>query len=299
MYKLKWDVIGTRLYETGVDKGVLFPMNDDGTYRTGVAWSGLTACNESPSGAEPTNIYADNIKYLALLSAEDFALTIEALMYPDEFAECNGSAEVAPGVRINQQQRRKFGFSYRSWIGNDTKGNKYGEKIHIVYNGSAKPSEKQRSTVNETPDAPSMSWEVSTTPMEVNGYDPTAHLEIDSTKISKAAYQKITEALWGTENTNSKILTPDEVVAIINEYPLRSLTQTLTHCTSSYTGTTVDDGFETTIAAEEGYEIDTVSVTMGEDDITSTAYTEATGKVAIATVTGDVTITATATVISG
>lgn len=299
MSKLKWDVVGTRKYEIGVDRGVLFPMSSNGSYEKGVAWSGLTAVNESPSGAEPTNIYADNIKYLSLLSVEEFGATLEALMYPDEFAECDGSAAVAKGVYIGQQARKHFGLAYRSRIGNDTVGNKYGEKIHIIYNATAKPSEKQRSTINETPDAPSMSWELSTTPLEVSGYEPTAHIWIDSTMISKEAYEAITEALWGSETKDSKILTPDEIVAIINANPAYNLTQNLSHVTSTYTDALVGKTFETTLAAEADYELGTVTVTMDGTDISSTAWDTESGKVTIANVTGDIVISATATPISG
>ena len=298
--KLKWDEVGTRYYEIGVDRGVLYPMNNSGEYEKGVAWSGLTAVNESPSGAEPTNIYADNIKYLALLSTEEFAATIEALMYPDEFAECDGSKQIAPGVYIGQQARKHFGFSYRSKIGNDTMGNKFSETLHIVYNATAKPSEKQRSTINETPDAPSMSWETSTTPVDVTDADPTAHLKIVKHEVSEAAWTAITEALWGTNSTDSRILTPDEVVAIINEHPIpatRTVTQTLSHATSSFTGTTISDGeaFEATITADTDYVIDTVTVSMGGTDISSTAWDSSTSKVSIASVSGDITITVTTT----
>lgn len=299
MSKLKWDVVGTRKYEIGVDRGVLFPMSVSGAYEKGVAWSGLTAVNESPSGAEPTNIYADNIKYLALLSVEEFAATVEALMYPDEFAECDGSAAIAKGVYIGQQTRKHFGFAYRSRIGNDTVGDKYGEKIHIIYNATARPSEKQRSTVNETPDAPSMSWELSTTPLEVSGYQPTAHLWVDSTMISKEAYDAITDALWGTDNTEPKLLTPDEITEIINDNPSYDVVQTLSHCTSSYTAVTTGATFETTLTADSGYELGTVTVKNGETDVSSTAWDSSTSKVTISEVTGTVTITATATEAAG
>lgn len=231
MSKLRWDKVGERKYETGVSKGVLYPMNDEGTYDEGEAWNGLSAVNENPSGAEPNNIYADNIKYLSLLSNEDFGATVEAYTYPDKFAECDGSKEVAPGVYISQQERKHFGMSYVSQIGNDTKASKYGYKIHIVYNATAAPSEKNRQTINESPEAAAFSWELSTTPIDVNieGCDPTAHLIVDSTKVSKAAITAIESALYGTDATTGenpvaatqpRLLMPEEVIEIINANPL-------------------------------------------------------------------------------
>ena len=182
MSRLEWDKTGERLYETGVNNGVLY-VQKDGAYPLGVAWNGLTAVTESPSGAEASPLYADNIKYLNLMSAEEFAATIEAYMYPEEFEECDGSKEIVPGMTIGQQTRSTFGFCYKTLIGNDTTGTKHGYKIHIVYNALAAPSEKAYATVNDSPEAITFSWEVSTTPVNVTGGDPTATVTIDSTRV--------------------------------------------------------------------------------------------------------------------
>lgn len=201
MGALLWDQTGEKLYETGVDQGVLFPQAKDGTYPTGVAWNGLSNVDESPSGAEASPIYADNQKYLNLISAEDFGATIEAYMYPEEWEECDGSKEIAPGVYAGQQNRRTFGFVYRTLIGNDIDGTDYGYKLHLVYNGIAAPSSKSRSTVNESPEAATMSWEVKTTPVKAAGMKATAHIVINSTKFNtvtlKANLKELEKALFG------------------------------------------------------------------------------------------------------
>ena len=214
MSKLVWDKTGERKYETGVDHGVLFPKDENGDYAAGVAWNGLTAVIETPSGAEANPLYADNVKYLNLMSAEDFGATIEAFTYPDEFEACQGCAEPASGVIIGQQTRREFGFSYRTLIGNDVDGQDHGYKLHLVYNALAAPSEKGYATVNETPEAITLSWEISTTPVAVTGYKPTAHLEIDSTKASPTIMKQLEDMLYGTESEESKLPTPDEVIAL-------------------------------------------------------------------------------------
>lgn len=227
MAKIVWDAVGERFYETGVDHGVIYPMGDNG-YEDGVAWNGLTGVTESPSGAEATPLYADNIKYLNLYSAEDFGGTIESYTYPEEFAECNGEGELAAGVRVAQQARKKFGFSYRTLLGNDVKGNEYGEKIHIVYGAQASPSETANASVNDSPEAITFSHEFTTTPINVKDMKPTAHLEIDCTKISDAAKKAIEDALYGTDATTDpvsaatapRILTPDQVKTIIDENPV-------------------------------------------------------------------------------
>ena len=221
--RLEWDKSGERLYETGIEKGVLYLISN-GQYQKGVAWNGLTAFTESPSGAENTDLYADNIKYLSMQSAETFGGTIEAYMYPDEFAECDGSANVADGVTIGQQTRKGFGFCYRTKVGNDTDGNEHGDKIHIVYGCKCSPSEKNYQTINDSPDAITFSWEVNSTPVNVTNYKPTSCLVIDTTKISEAALTAIEDALYGkngedTAATDPKILMPDEVIAIITENP--------------------------------------------------------------------------------
>ena len=207
MFKIEWDKVGERLYETGVDRGVLYPQVS-GAYPKGVAWSGLTNVTESPSGAEATPLYADNIKYLNLLSNEDFACTIEAYTYPDEFAECDGSAALATGVQISQQNRKMFGFSYRTKLGNDVDGDDFGYKIHLVYGCLAAPSEKSRATVNDSPEATTMSWEVSTTPVNVPGFKPTAHVVIDSTKADPEKLTAFEEILYGKAEGGSGGTTP-------------------------------------------------------------------------------------------
>lgn len=213
MPKIKWDQTGERRYETGVSKGVLYPM-DKGKYTKGVAWNGLTNVSESPEGAESTPLYADNIKYLNLLSAEEFKATVEAYTYPDEFAACNGEAELAPGVSVGQQVRKPFGLSYQTKIGNDVDAD-LGYKIHLVYSGLAAPSEKAYGTVNDSPEAITFSWEVSTTPVEVPGMKPTASLIIDSTKVDKDKLKLLEDKLYGTEAEEGILPTPEEVIAIV------------------------------------------------------------------------------------
>ena len=215
MAKLVWDEVGKRTYETGVDKGVLYVQDDEGAYGKGVAWNGLTAVNESPSGAEPTALYADNTKYLELTSKEEYGATIEAYTYPDEFEACDGSAEVGTGVVIGQQSRKVFGLCYRTVKGNDVKNNDYGYKIHLVYGCKAKPAQKNYQTINDSPEAITFSWEVSTTPVEVGGFKPTATVTIDSTKVTAEKLKSIEEALYGTESVEPKLLLPNEIIAIV------------------------------------------------------------------------------------
>lgn len=214
MAKLVWDKTGERKYETGVDHGVIYPV-EDGEYGEGSAWNGLTAVTESPSGAEASAVYADNMKYLSLMSAEEFGATIEAYTYPEAFDKCNGTAEITKGVTIGQQNRDTFGFSYRTLLGNDVKNNDYGYKIHIIYGAKASPSEKGFQTVNDSPEAISFSWELSTTPITVTGFKPTAHVEIDSTKVEASKLKKIEDALYGTDEVAPKILLPDEIVELL------------------------------------------------------------------------------------
>lgn len=225
MSKLKWDATGERLFETGVQKGVLYPMGDNGAYGAGVAWNGLTAVTESPSGAEATPLYADDIKYLELTSAEDFGATLEAYIYPDEFAECDGSANVTKGVKIGQQPRKVFGLCYRTTLGNDVKGNDYGYKLHIVYGAKAAPSEKAYTTINDSPEAITFSWEITTTPVSVTGFKPTAHIEIDSTKVNATKLAALEELLYGKDPTTNggsdgvdpKLPLPDEIIALLKD----------------------------------------------------------------------------------
>ena len=215
MSKIKWDQIGERLYETGTDRGVLYPFKN-GAYAAGVAWNGLTGVTQSPEGAESTALYADNTKYLNLMSAEDFKATINAYMYPDEFAACNGEVEIAPGVVVTQQTRSTFGLSYRTLIGNDTEGTNHGYKLHLVYGALAAPSEKSYSTVNDSPEAMELSWEISTTPVELPGFKPTAHVEIDSTKVDATKLAALEDILYGTEDAEARLPELTELVTIFN-----------------------------------------------------------------------------------
>ena len=209
MAKLLWDQIGEKFYETGVDHGILF-VNDGGSYGEGVAWNGLTAVTESPSGAEASPIYADNIKYLNLYSAEEFGCTIEAYTYPDEFGVCDGSADIAKGVSIGQQERKSFGFAYRTRLGNDSEGDSYGEKIHLIYGCRASTTQKGYSTVNDSPEAINFSWEVTTTPVPVKGFRPTANVIIDSTKTDSEKYNTLISIIEGTDDTYTKLKTAPE-----------------------------------------------------------------------------------------
>ena len=215
MSKLVWDATGERKYETGVRNGVLYVMGEGGTYPKGVAWNGLTAVTESPSGAEATALYADDTKYLNLISAEEFGATIEAYTYPDEFAECDGSATLAAGVTIGQQPRKTFGMSYRTVYGNDVNNESYGYKLHLIYGAVAAPSEKAYATINDSPEAITFSWEIKTTPVNVTGHKPTALLTIDSTKVDKAKLTKIEEILYGTEELEARLPLPDEIIQIL------------------------------------------------------------------------------------
>ena len=215
MSKIVWDAIGEHTFETGVRNGVLYLKNVEGVYDTGVAWNGLTSVSESPEGAEATDLYADDIKYLTLMSAENFKATIEAYTYPVEFEECDGSATIAKGVVVGQQPRKPFGLCYRTAIGNDTDGNEHGYKLHIVYGCLASPSEKQYSTINDSPEAITFSWEVSTTPVNVPGKKPTATLIIDSTKADKAKMTALETILYGSEGDEPRLPLPEEIVALM------------------------------------------------------------------------------------
>lgn len=214
MSKLVWDNTGERLYETGVQNGVLYPRNAAGLYPKGVAWNGLISVTESPTGAESNKVYADNITYLNLISAEDFGATTEAYTYPDEFAACDGSGELAAGVFVGQQTRKVFGLAYKSFVGNDVAGNDFGYKLHLIYGGNASPSEKAYATINDTPEAITFSWEVTTTPVEVTGFKPTASLTIDSTKVDTAKLTALETILFGSANADARLPLPDEVADI-------------------------------------------------------------------------------------
>ena len=215
MSKLVWDRTGERLYETGVKQGVLYPQAAGGTYPKGVAWNGLTNITESPSGAEATALYADDIKYLNLVSAEELGGTIEAYTYPDEFAECDGSAALTEGVFIGQQDRKTFGLCYRTTLGNDVDSNGHGYKLHLIYGALAAPSEKAYATINDSPEAITFSWEFKTTPVNVADHKPTASLTIDSTKVSETKMAALEKVLYGDGDTEARLPLPDEVVQIL------------------------------------------------------------------------------------
>lgn len=199
MARIEWDALGEHIYETGVNQGVLYPVDEDGAYSSGVAWNGLTAVNESPSGAESNPLWADNIKYLNLVSAEEFGATIEAYTYPPQFEACDGSATIVTGAVIGQQSRQNFGLSYKTIVGNDTQGESYGYKLHIIYACTASPSERSYQTINDSPEAISFSWEVKTTPVPVTGYKATANLVVDSTKVSALKMAKLEAVLYGVD----------------------------------------------------------------------------------------------------
>ena len=218
MSKLVWDNTGNRLYETGVKNGVLYVQSSSGTYPKGVAWNGLTAVTESPSGAEATALYADDIKYLSLMSTEEFGATIEAYTYPEEFEACDGSASLVDGVSIGQQKRTPFGLCYRTTIGNDTDGNDHGYKLHIIYGALASPSEKAYASINDSPEAITFSWEVTTTPVSVSGFKPTASLVIDSTKADQTKLTALETILYGSDaesGTDPRLPLPDEIKTLM------------------------------------------------------------------------------------
>ena len=215
MAKLVWDQTGQKFFETGVSNGVLYVSDGQGGYQTGVAWNGLTQVAENPSGAESNPVYADNIKYLNIISAEEFGATIEAYTYPDEFMECDGSAQVVTGVNIGQQARKSFGISYRTRVGNDVAGDNLGYKIHVIYNCQAAPSGKTYSTVNESPEAITFSWEVTTTPVPVEGFRPTATVVFDSTKLSAEKMAAVEEALYGGASKEATLPSIEELLALV------------------------------------------------------------------------------------
>ena len=211
---LVWDETGKKLFETGVSNVALYPQDTTGVYGTGVAWNGVTNISESPSGAEATTLWANNGKYLNLYSVEEYASSIEAYTYPDEFAECDGSAEIAKGVSIGQQTRKSFGLAYKTLIGSDTDGNDHGYKLHLVYGCKAAPSERSHATVNDSPEALSFSWEISTTPVSVTGHKPTASVEIDSTKVDPAKLAAFEKILFGSDTAAARLPLPDEVAEL-------------------------------------------------------------------------------------
>lgn len=227
MNKIKWDETGKRFYETGVDHAVLYPIDNDGEYSNGVPWNGITGVTETPSGAEPNNLYADNIKYLVLVGAEDFGYNIEAYTYPDEWAACDGSAEPVPGMSIGQQARKVFGLCHRTKLGNDVAGQDHGYKLHLLYGGLASPSERPYQTVNDSPEAITFSWDVTTTPVDVPGFKPTACVIIDSTKVKADKLAALEEILYGkdptseggTDGVNPRLPLPAEVIELLKDVP--------------------------------------------------------------------------------
>ncbi len=215
MAKLVWDQTGEHLYETGVKNCALYPVNTQtGAYTTGVAWNGITGITESPSGADPNPLYADDIKYLNLRASEEFGATIEAYTYPDEFAECDGTVSPVTGVKLGQQKRKMFGLAYITTLGNDTQENDYGYKIHIIYGATASPSERGYSTINDSPEAITFSWELTTTPVEVTGYKPVANIEIDSTKLDATHLTAVKNALFGTDAAEPYLPLPDALITL-------------------------------------------------------------------------------------
>ena len=215
MARLVWDKTGERVYETGVRQAVLYPQETGGMYPLGVAWNGLTGVTESPSGAESTPIFADDIKYLSLMSAEEFGATIEAYTYPDEFAACDGSSDIATGVSIGQQKRKSFGLCYRTALGNDVDGEDYGYKLHIIYGAIAAPSEKGYATINNDPEAITFSWEISTTPVSMTGFKPTASITIDSTKANATKLKALEDILYGSGSVSARLPLPDEIKTLM------------------------------------------------------------------------------------
>jgi hypothetical protein len=214
MAPLTWDQVGEKVYETGVDHGVLYLPDQAGVYNEGVAWNGLVTVTESPTGAEPSAQYADNIKYLNLISAEEFGATIEAFTYPEEFGQCDGTALPAPGVAVGQQGRKMFGLSYRTRVGNDVDGTEFGYKLHLLYGCQAAPSEKAYATINDSPEAITFSWEVTSSPVPVTDLKPTALIVIDSTQVDEADLQALEDLLYGKGATEAALPTPDAVIAL-------------------------------------------------------------------------------------
>ena len=240
MAKLIWDKTGERLYEAGVSNGVLYLQKTDGSYDIGVAWNGLTAVNENPTGAEANSMYADNKKYAVIRSAEELGGTIEAYTYPDEFSQCDGSAEIIPGAYIKQQKRTPFGLVYKTLIGNDTEELDHGYKIHLIYGATASPSEKAYETINESPDGIIFSWEYETIPTDVPGYKPTSSIELDSTKINPVKLKVIEDILFGTENTDPRLPSPAQIIAILTSAEITyKLTFVAVEGGESLTGATI------------------------------------------------------------
>ena len=218
MAKLVFNNVGERYFETGVKNGVLYVMGEDGNYESGVVWNGLTGVTESPSGAETTPLYADDVKYVVIYAAEEFGATIEAYTYPEEFEQCDGSAAIAEGITVGQQTRKTFAFCYKTSVGNDTQGQDLGYKIHVIYGCKAAPSEKAYATINDSPEAVTFSWEVSTVPVPVEGHNPTATMVIDSTRVPAEKLALIEEVLYGSEVEDARLPLPNEILELIKQF---------------------------------------------------------------------------------
>lgn len=278
MSKLVWDKTGERLYETGVKNGTLYVQNSDGTYPLGVAWNGLVSVTESPSGAEATALYADDIKYLNLVSAEEFGATIEAYTYPEEFEECDGTAELAEGVSIGQQTRKQFGLVYKTTLGNDIDGAAYGYKLHIIYNALAAPSEKGYQTVNDSPEAITFSWEVATTPIEVSGKRPTASIVINSTKADANKLAALEDILFGTDVADPRLPLPSEIATLFAEAAPSALSLSSIVPADDATGIAVDSNIVLTFNNKIAREAVVVSSELGAI-VAGTKTWDETGKI--------------------
>ena len=267
MVKLKWDQVSEKVYETGVDRGVLYIPNNLGVYANGFPWNGLISVSESPSGAESNKQYADNQVYLNLTSAEEFSATLEAFTYPDEFAQCDGSAELAAGVFIGQQRRKSFGLAYRSLIGNDVEATDYGYKLHLVYGGLAAPTEKAYTTVNDSPEAITFSWEISTTPVDVPGHKPSATLTIDSTKVDAGKLADLEAILYGTAGADPRMPLPEEIIALFGGTTVEVMPMAPTY--NSGTKTITIPGIVGVIYKIEGVVVTAGPIVITEDTVVS------------------------------
>lgn len=284
MAKLVWDQISEKLYETGVEKGVLYPISSSGNYPAGYAWNGLSKISESPSGAEATAIYANNKKYLNMISAEEFGGTIEAYTYPDEFMECDGSKQGANGLYMGQQTRKAFGLCYKTLLGNDTDGNDYGYKLHFVYNAIVSPSSKEYSTVNDSPEAMTLSWEFKTTAIDVAGFKPVSTLVVDSTKTDPDKLAALEDILYGTSNSDPRLPLPDEIISILGGSATPSVLLN-TH------GITVEEDSTVTLTATTVPSGETVTWSTSDGDYATVANGVVTGvAVGSAIITASITV---------
>lgn len=295
MAKIVWDATSERFYETGIKNCVLY-VQENAQYPMGVAWNGVTAVSESPSGAEATPLYADNIKYLNLMSAEEFGATLEAYTYPEAFEQCDGSAQLVTGVTVGQQTRKTFGLCYRTEIGDDVQGTARGYKLHIIYGCLASPSQKGYQTINDSPEAISFSWELKTTPVNVTGKSAAATLIIDSRKVNPTKLSQLEDILYGTASADPRLPLPDEIASLVGATGTAySVAAYLHNITGSNTDTVATGSYSNTLSANTGYEIANVIVEMGGEDITSSAWSSSQSKITISSVTGNVVIYATST----